>query len=220
MTISGSGGFLKKAADLARRPFRLAGRALRGEPLFVHVRSKEDWDEDYRSGRWEHLARDYRFLGNMALINHLLAFATDASQRRLLDVGCGDGALLAGLESSAKKFEYTGIDVSSEALETLRRRHPGAATVCADMARADAVSGVFDVLVFSECLYYADTAAVLAAYRAKAAPGALVIVSMHDAASRAILWARVASALTEIRSFTVRDDASGTAWVVKLLRYS
>jgi SAM-dependent methyltransferase len=206
--------------SLAGSAFRIVARLLRGEDPFVRVRTKDEWERDYREHRWDQLVRDYRSMGSMAVVTHLLSSATDASHRRLLDVGCGNGALLAGLDLLARKFEYVGADVSSEALAQLRARHPQAATVCADMADVSALPGAFDVIVFSESLYYADCASVLKSYRDKLAPGGLVIVSMHERASRRILWARIASIMTELQSFTIADDASGTAWTVKLLRYA
>jgi|GEM_PF-3538927 len=208
------------AADFVARPFRILGRLLRGEDPFVRVRSKEEWESDYRERRWDRLVRDYRSMGNMAVVSHLLSSATGPEHRRLLDVGCGNGALLTSLDGMAKKFDYVGLDVSSAALAQLREHHPRAATVCADMADADAVPGVFDVLVFNECLYYADCAAVLERWRPKASPGAVLIVSMHARGSRPILWRRISSLTTELQSFTIRDDESGTAWTVKLLQFA
>lgn len=208
------------AADFVARPLRVLGRLLRGEDPFTLRRSRAEWESDYRERRWDHLIGDQRAMGNMAVVAHLLSAAAGDERRRLLDVGCGNGGLLTSLGRLTKKFEYVGVDLSSEALAQLNAAHPGAKTIRADMADVEKIPGEFDVLVFNESLYYADCAVVLEKYRTKAAPDALLIVSMHARGSRPILWARIAAFTTELQSFTIKDDASGTAWTVKLLRYA
>ncbi len=78
---------------------------------------------------------------------YLDRYLPDAST--LLELGCGTGAILAGL---AGRFAVTGIDRSPEMLEVAARRLPGIPLVQADITRFqlgtrfDAVICVFDTL--------------------------------------------------------------------------
>jgi hypothetical protein len=63
----------------------------------------------------------------------------------VLEIGCGDGALLAALEPCIG----VGIDFSAAAIEAARRRHPSLTFIEAD-AHAFPVDGTFDVVILSD----------------------------------------------------------------------
>jgi len=85
------------------------------------------------------------------LIRQILDTLAEAGPdtQRILELGCGTGAVLAGLGSG---FTLTGIDLSESMLSHARRRCPGARLVQADMTdfdlheKFDAVICVFDTL--------------------------------------------------------------------------
>ena len=66
---------------------------------------------------------------------------------RVLEIGCGQGDLLAALEPS----DGVGVDFSQEMLERAQVRHPGLHLVHADADEAE-IQGTFDVIVLSDVL--------------------------------------------------------------------
>ncbi len=68
---------------------------------------------------------------------------------RVLDLGCGDGSLLASL----KPLYGVGIDVSMPALLKARRRHPHLHFICADIEELP-LDGRFDYVVVSNVVGY------------------------------------------------------------------
>lgn len=69
------------------------------------------------------------------------AFGTPS---RLLDVGCGRGALLEALQTRMPQLELTGIDLSLAALEEASCRVPSAEFVLADAHNPPFFAGYFD----------------------------------------------------------------------------
>jgi len=210
---------LKSLTRYITLPARMLGKLVRGEKLFVQVLSKESWDRDFQSGRWDQLHSKHLGSGNMAVIAHLLLFLSDNKSKRLLDVGCGNGALLRTLESLRQQFEYVGTDISSVALNQLSKAHPSATTICTNMLDVDTIPGDFDFVLFSECLYYVDYEAAVQRYRTKVRPNGFVIVSMHGRGSRRILWSTISRHFNEVLSFTIRENQSDTQWTIKAYQY-
>ncbi|MBW4029792.1 MAG: methyltransferase domain-containing protein [Acidobacteria bacterium] len=75
------------------------------------------------------------------LLDALARFAPDA--RSLLELGCGTGAVLAGLGSG---LELTGLDMSERMLAHARRRCPDARLLVGDITSFD-LADTFDVVV-------------------------------------------------------------------------
>jgi SAM-dependent methyltransferase len=90
-----------------------------------------------RFGRYYHrrLERVYRFLVPPGL--------------RVLELGCGEGDLLAALSPSVG----LGVDFSPAMIETARKRHPSLQFVVADAHDLSELSGLFDVIVLSDLLH-------------------------------------------------------------------
>ncbi len=105
--------------------------------------------------------------------------AGDRARPRLLEVGCGPGFFLAGLDP---RFERFGTDVSAWAVTQARSRVPAAAI---EQASAEAVpfSGEFDVAAAFDVLeHLPDPAAALAALDARVKPGGAIVfvVPVYD----------------------------------------
>lgn len=137
------------------------------------------WDREYAEGKWAFLERPDE-LARYAVIAALVARLAPGG--RLLDVGCGEGLLLDHLSDrlgAAGPASYTGIDLSSVAIERGRRREgPGARLLVAD-AETYQPDGPVDAVVFNESVYYfAEPEVTVAHYRAALAPGGIAVVSM------------------------------------------
>jgi SAM-dependent methyltransferase len=95
---------------------------------------------------------------------------------RVLDLGCGDGELLASLRPSAG----VGVDASFAALREARRRHPDLRFVCADVEQLP-IEGPFDVVIASNLVgYLIDVQSLFRNLAAVVHPATRVIVVYYN----------------------------------------
>jgi SAM-dependent methyltransferase len=126
------------------------------------------------------------WIANEATLDAVFAPVTEAileraepgPERRVLDVGCGTGTLLA--KSVAAGAETTGVDISEGMAEAARRRVPQATVLVADAQTADllaeAPGAPFDRIVSRfGVMFFEDPESAFANLRAAAAPGALLV---------------------------------------------
>jgi ubiquinone/menaquinone biosynthesis C-methylase UbiE len=102
---------------------------------------------------------------------------------RLLDVGCGTGALLSRLSSSHPAAQLFGVDPVPEMLAVARRGAPPAVRLAAGWAeRLPFESGRFDVVVSCNVFHYIQepTAALIEMNRVLRPGGQLVITDWCD----------------------------------------
>jgi SAM-dependent methyltransferase len=67
---------------------------------------------------------------------------------KLLDAGCGYGALWDALPSDLKKrVKYTGVDFSPELIEIGKIRRPTLDLICADLMDLDYPEGYFNLVI-------------------------------------------------------------------------
>jgi SAM-dependent methyltransferase len=87
-----------------------------------------------------------RFMGRFSrpLAVPFADFAGLPLDGRVLDVGCGPGALTAELARRAGPGHVTAVDPSQEFVAALRGRHPGVAAVCAPAEELPFEGGSFD----------------------------------------------------------------------------
>ncbi len=105
----------------------------------------------------------------------------------LLELGCGDGTLLAMLACRSK----TGIDASAKQIAAAETHCPAASLVCGDACEA-AVDAAFDIVLVSDTLNHCDDAqALLEAAGRFARPEARLVITTYNT-----LWHPVLSLLT------------------------
>ena len=119
--------------------------------------SAELYDAAYRSAG-ERGAR-WRELGAIGKADHVERLVGSRPER-LVEIGCGDGALLAELRRRDAAAALSGFDVSEEAVRAARAR--GVDADAFDGERLPVADDAFDVAVLSHVLeHVADPAAVL-----------------------------------------------------------
>lgn len=148
----------------------MSTRATRGS---VPVYSRDDWERQYRSGRWDYLTEPAEDARYTALADRVLANGA----RDVLDVGCGTGTLRDRL---GPRFDgrYVGVDWSRDALAS-RGRRPGELLLCADASRLP-LRSLFDAVVLSEVLYYLDAPVDAAVDMLdRVVPGGELLISLY-----------------------------------------
>ncbi len=133
-----------------------------------------------------------------ALINSLAIHAGE----RVLDLGCGNGAMAAYV-AEVTGARVTGIDFSPAAIDQAQRfvaRQPGRLSFqVADIACLPFQAAGFDVLTAIDTLYFTQLDATIARLKDLLAPGGRM----------GIYWSQGANPETPIEVFRARDAAAG-----------
>ncbi|MGK4904197.1 class I SAM-dependent methyltransferase [Streptomyces albus] len=141
--------------------------------------------EEPRVNDYDRFAEAYSAQSENSLVNAyyerpaMLALAGDVAGRRILDAGCGSGALFAALRD--RGAEVTGLDASAGMLALARQRLGADAPLhVADLKDPQPFAdGAFDDVVASLVLHYLeDWGPTLAELRRVLAPGGRLIASV------------------------------------------
>lgn len=127
------------------------------------------------SGQWD----DMRLFGPMARHSRrlMLGLCRDLAPRSILDVGCGEGSMLATLAAAFPDSALTGVELSDNALGLARATLPRATFAALDVAEARLPKS-FDLVVSTDVVeHIADDLAALANMAAMVAPGGRLIVA-------------------------------------------
>lgn len=171
------------------------------------------WEAQYQSGFWDYL-HSTREMAHYFVIGGYVCHAH--SSPRILEVGCGDGLLLALL--SVLGFDsYLGIDISSEALRRARALGIDEARLeIADMDEWESAEQ-FDVIILNESLYYSRRPVQLLQKIARwLVPGGALIVSMHCNAESPGIWRAIDVPFQDVDGTVVHNRRD--AWEIRLLR--
>ncbi len=160
-------------------------RTLRGEDPLVVRQGKDAWEDQYRKGKWERL-RDAQE-NTKWIAAYIVQREKDGKRSSVLDVGCGEGALLECMRQSGGLVPYMGIDISEFAIKRAQMLFPSEQFIPMDVELPE-LKDQFDVIVFNEILYYVDAKKVLYTYRPFLARGGVIIVSMYRSWRTRILW--------------------------------
>jgi len=170
------------------------------------------WDREYATVRLDHLG-DITETPRFSLIagySRNIAAATS-----MLDIGCGDGRL-SSLLCPDTIHCYVGIDIANIAIRKARERGVRHARFeVADAATFDP-GARFDIIVFSEVLYYmANPELVLDRYEDFLTPAGVFIISMWRSTGSLRTWRRCAARLKVLDEVRLRA-ANKLEWDVRL----
>ncbi len=162
------------------------GRGLLGGVLTLDQRefyeagyTQPDAAEALRLGRW-------RELGARSKAAHVRALCarTKLQPRTIVEIGCGDGALLAALRGLAPVFD--GFELSAPAAELARKALPDARRIEPfDGAEVPAEDDAYDLAILSHVLEHVPVPLPLLAEAARVAHEVIVEVPLEDNRSAA-----------------------------------
>ena len=136
--------------------------------------TRSDAAEAERLGRW-------RALGARSKAAHVRALCAETKlrPRTIVEIGCGDGALLAALRGFAPVFD--GFELSAPAAALARQALPDARRVESfDGSSVPAEDGAYDLAILSHVLEHVPVPGPLLAEAARVAHEVLVEVPLED----------------------------------------
>ncbi len=117
-------------------------------------------------------------------IREIYRFLTPPN-RRVLEVGCGEGHLLAALQPS----RGVGVDFSTEAIRRGQAKYPGLEFILADAHDLSAVQGPFDIIILSDTVNELwDVQRVLEQVRPLCSPHTRLILNFYNGLWQLPLW--------------------------------
>ena len=136
-----------------------------------------DPEEAERLGRWRALGARNKSANVMALCRR-----AGLAPRTVVEIGCGDGALLHALSDHGLASRYDGFELSGPAAEIAAGRGiPGAGRIEAyDGERVPVSDGAYDLAVVSHVLEHVPEPAALLTEAARVAAHVLVEVPLED----------------------------------------
>jgi SAM-dependent methyltransferase len=188
---------------------------------------------DYEQGTW---GREDVGIGDHSVAGHTLREAQTAlpAAGAVLELGCGAGRMLGGLERARPDLAFVGIDISRTALTVARERLPRVAFRLAEDPRAPlpAADGEFDtVLVLDVLEHVDDPAATLAELHRALRPGGRMHLHVPCEGDALSLWRWLPGPLARLKRryaghvqrFTRADVArllEGAGFTVERTRHS
>ena len=197
----------------ARWLWSLADRGRRSDGL---LQSAQTWEAQYAAGRWDFLAQ-LSELGRFSILAGYICHLKPGGA--VLDVGCGQGALLRRLPSDSYS-RYVGIDLSASAISVASKQQNERGAFLAADCENYSPEGRFDVIVFNEvlcCLH--DPLQTVERYVRSLNPGGLVLVSLCSAArgSATVLW-RLRQVYATVDEVRLTHSGRNVTWVCAALR--
>ena len=143
--------------------------------------SDKKWDKEWSSGAWNYQDTVAVERSRIAVIGGVLTqlYAPYANST-VLEIGCGEGAVSDFL-TAAQRPGYVGVDISKEAIAIAKtKRSPGGTRFVHSPAHKFQPTHKFDVIIFSEVLYYTEYEKILDQYATYLSPNGIVIISIFQ----------------------------------------
>lgn len=196
-----------------KRLLKFLERVFRGEDVILVPQTKEQWEQQFVSGRWNRLREGQANTAEVARL--VLDYASAKGERaHVLDVGCGNGGLARLI---AHAVNYTGIDIAESAVFSAREAVPQGVFIVCDATHPPDNLGAFDILIFNELLYYIDPRTVLPRYRKHASSDARVYISVVHFWRSWFIWRRIKQKLQITERLAVKN--SSHRWDIAVCTY-
>jgi len=173
-----------------------------------------EWDKEFDDGCWEYLKNDQqapRYEAILAILND------STTSPAILDVGCGEGILVDYLKRGQIDFsDYLGLDISGQAINKARERHPEVKFDKADVEK-QLPDSKYDIIIFNECVYYfRSPLAVLQAFEKCLSDSGIYIISVFNVKDYEQIQEKIYQSYRCINSKAV-SDGSSERWTISVL---
>lgn len=177
----------------------------------AHMRTAEQWNEQFKSGRWDYLEKNIEELGHYSIITSYYQQFTP--QGSVLDVGCGQGVLNRHLRLH-QYSNYLGIDISAEAIRLAGKYQDDKTQFVAANVEEYLPESKYDCIIFNECLYYLnDPMATVRRYSRLLGDSGYMIISMFgDDEPIQKIWRQLDGQYQISDKIQVRHVPSGLYW--------
>jgi 2-polyprenyl-6-hydroxyphenyl methylase/3-demethylubiquinone-9 3-methyltransferase len=144
--------------------------------------SENKWDKMWRNGDWSYqdtvpIERIRSAIIGGVYIPFLAHVADSSTSASILEIGCGEGVVSDYLTNDQKKL-YTGVDISKEAIAIAETERPSPMQFIHSSATEFRPNGTYDVIIFSEVLYYTNHEGIIDQYLPSVNPNGTVIISI------------------------------------------
>jgi 2-polyprenyl-3-methyl-5-hydroxy-6-metoxy-1,4-benzoquinol methylase len=142
--------------------------------------SEKKWDREWSSGAWTYQETVPVERARIAVIGGVFVpMFIPALNSSILEIGCGEGAVTDFLPPS-QRANYVGVDISKEAIIIAKsKRSPPAKFVHAAAHRFQP-SRMFDMVIFSEVLYYTEYEKIIDQYVKYLNSNGVMIISIFQ----------------------------------------
>ena len=142
--------------------------------------SGEHWDRGWSAGTWNYQDKVAVERSRNALIGGVLVqLYASSTNSSILEVGCGEAAVTDFL-TPIQKTRYIGVDISKEAITIAKnKRGEGGMRYVVSAAHHFQPILKFDVIIFSEVLYYTNHEKILQQYAQYLNPDGIIIISIY-----------------------------------------
>lgn len=139
--------------------------------------SEKQWDKEWKSGAWTYLEKIAVERSRIAIIGGVLIPMYTGGNSSVLDIGCGEGAISDFL-SPIQRSRYVGVDISKEAISVAKASRGAPRKFVHAAAHLFSPMHKFDVIIFSDMLYYVEHEKILKQYDSYLNPNGIVIISI------------------------------------------
>lgn len=145
---------------------------------------KTFYEDSYtRGGERGGLYAGWRALSAVGKADHVLALAPrlpEAGKTRVLDIGCGDGALILELARRRPQWQFAGVEIAEAAVAIAAGRCRDADVRIYDGATLPWDAGAFDLAVLSHVLEHVVEPVAVLTEAARVAASVIVEVPLED----------------------------------------
>lgn len=182
-------------------------------PYRIKDHPKALWETEYSGGRWDYMNGSDEVARYGITAGYCHFFAPGGA---ILDGGSGEGILKDQLRPD-RYTRYVGVDLSHDAIEKARRlrQDERSAFFCSSLEDFTP-AGMFDAIVFNECLYYAPSPMdVVRKYCGHLNPNGVLVISMFDFLKARKIWSWMDDAY-KLRESARCSNSVGYSWTLRV----